>query len=85
MASSEILRDLTALKDRVEKLQREADRAAGALEQTLAQLKTEFGCSTLKEARTKLKELNDQEQKAREAFVASLDAFMLKYPDMESQ
>jgi hypothetical protein len=69
------LNDVLELKKRVEKLQRDADRAAGALAQTLAQLKSEFGCSSLEAAEALLKKAKTDEQKAQVAFDTALAAF----------
>lgn len=62
------IRKFTALKDKAEKQQREADKAAGALEQTLSKLKEEFDCDSLKEAKTILTELESEEAELSEQF-----------------
>lgn len=70
------LNEYLDLKSRVEKLQREADRNAGALEQSMARLKEAFNCSTLEEAEKLLKKLTKEEAEARGAFESALNKFM---------
>ena len=48
------LEKFEALKDRVESLQRKADRSRGALDQLMARLKEEHGVGSLKEAKDEL-------------------------------
>ena len=62
------LNDFTMLKTKAEKLQREASRAEGALEADMKRLKSEFGCSSLKEADAKLIEMREEEDRAKAAF-----------------
>lgn len=75
--------DYTALKDRHEKAQREADRASGALEQAEKQLMEKFNCSSLEEAEEKLKQLKVKETKARKSFDKNLEQFEEKWGDNE--
>ncbi len=63
------------LKEKVEKAQRESDRAEGALAQLTKQLSSEFGCGTTKEARRKLKSLSSELADAEEEFNESVLAF----------
>ena len=67
------------LKKRVEQAQQEANRAEGALEQVMKQLKEEFGCITLEDAKKKLKSLEKQEQKARTDFEEAMEEFEEKW------
>lgn len=69
------------LKERAEQAKREADRAAGALEQTMTRIKTEFGCATLKEARAKLAKLEVEENELGREFDTKLQAFSTKWKD----
>ena len=69
------LQDYLRLKDEVEQAQKQADRSAGALEQSLKRLKDEFDCSSLKEAESMLKTLKKQEQKHRQDFEEALAEF----------
>ena len=75
------LKELTALKDRVEQLRRDADKAAGGLEQTLKQLSEEFDCDTLEAAEKKLKEMVRKEAEAKAAFDTALEEFNEKHSE----
>lgn len=57
------------------------DRAAGRLAGVLEELKTEFGCSSLKEARAKLKELDKLTQEAEAAYAAAEAEFLREFAD----
>ena len=76
-----VLKDYMGLKKKEEQYGRTADRAAGVLGQVMKRLKSDFDCSTLKDARKKLKLLKKQRQKARMAFVKEKEKFEEKYPD----
>jgi predicted nucleic acid-binding Zn-ribbon protein len=69
------------LKEKVEKAQRESDRAEGALAQLTKQLGNEFGCGTTKEARKKLKSLSSELADAEEEFNESVLAFEGEWGD----
>ncbi len=75
------LNEVTALKAKVDRLRRDADRAAGALEQAMARLKTEFKCDSLEAAQKLLKKLRRDESEAREAFEKKLAAFQKEWAD----
>ena len=63
------------LKKRVESAQQETDKAEGALGEVMKQLKTEFGCTTLKEGKRKLKQLEIQEASSKEEFDNAVEKF----------
>lgn len=69
------------LKKRVEAAQQEADKAEGALGEMMKWIKDEFGCSTLNEAKRKLKQLKKQEETSKKAFDDALDVFEGKWED----
>lgn len=71
------------IKERVEKAQKKANKAQGALEQVMKQLKSEFGCSTLPQAKKKLKTLQKETNKAKEVAEAGVNKFAKKYPENE--
>jgi len=73
--SDKLLKKYMGLKKKVERAQQEADKAEGALEQVMKQLKKEFGCSTLEEAKKKLKVLEKQKQKAEKDFEIAVEEF----------
>ncbi len=69
------------LKRKVEKAQQKADKAEGALEQVMKQLKEEFDCPTLESAKKKLKLLKAQEEKAKDAFEEAVEEFEEKWDE----
>lgn len=69
------------LKKKVDQSQQEADKAEGALEQVIKQLKKEFGCTTLEEAKKKLKILERQQQKAETEFGDAVEEFEEKWDE----
>lgn len=75
------LDDYSALARRVEELKRKRDRAAGAAEERKRQLKEEFGCKTLDEARTLLTKKQKQERKLNEEYLNAKEAFEKKWKD----
>jgi outer membrane protein TolC len=64
-----------------EQARRDNDRAMGRRDQLLRELKTKFGLKTLKQARRKLKDLQQQADKADANFDAALDEFEAKWFD----
>ena len=70
-----------ALKRRVESAQQKADQADGAIGEVMKQLKKEFGCSTLNEAKRKLKQLEKQEVESKEKFDSAVEKFENDWPD----
>jgi DNA repair ATPase RecN len=75
------LQDVLDLKKRVERLQREADHAAGALSETMKQLSKEFQCRSLEDAEEKLKQLKKAEAKAQASFEKALAEFEKEFED----
>lgn len=75
------LTDLTALKSKVDNIQREAHRAEGALQQSMTRLKTQFGCSTLKEAEALLKKRKTEVAKAQLMFESAMASFQEEWGD----
>jgi multidrug resistance efflux pump len=49
-----------SLRRQVESTRAEAERAKGAMNQIKADLKKEFGCSTIKEAKAKLESIQEE-------------------------
>jgi uncharacterized protein YjbJ (UPF0337 family) len=74
------LERLSHLKTHVDALRRDADKAQGALEKYLGQLKTEFGCESIKAAEALLKKLQHKTERARKKFTRALERFERKYP-----
>lgn len=76
------LKTYQRLKDKAESAQREADRAAGALEQIGERLKKEFGCSSVKDARKILQRTSAEEGQLEEECEAALAKLREDYPDL---
>jgi hypothetical protein len=72
---------LVKLKERVDKLRREADRAAGVLETVDAALLERFSCATVDEAQELLAELQAEAKLAQEHFEELLAAFEAEWHD----
>lgn len=68
-----------ALKDKVDRLQRDANRAEGALEQSLLRLRREHKCPSLEAAKKKLRELEGLLEKAEKDFNKAADDFEAKW------
>lgn len=78
---SNTLKRYMELKRKTEQSQQEADRAEGALQQVMNQLKKEFGCTTLEDAKKKLDILEKQERKAEIEFEKLINEFALQWPN----
>lgn len=57
-----LLSELAELKKEAEQARREADKAAGALEQLHQRLQDDFGCASVDEARKELVRLEKEEK-----------------------
>lgn len=75
------LSDYLTLKKQVEQLQTDADRAEGALDQLLSQLKKEFGCKSLKEARILLRKLTTELEQLEHDSRTKITAFEEKWSE----
>lgn len=67
------------LKRDVKEATNEAARAQGALDETVKQLKDEFGCSSLKSAKALLGTLKTKADDAGEAFETALNEYETKW------
>ena len=70
-----------SLKKRVESAQQEADQAEGAEKEVMKQIKDEFGCNTLNEAKRTLKQKRKQEADSKEKFDTAFEQFEEDWPD----
>ena len=73
------LKRFTALKQKAEDAQREADKAQGALDQLKERLKKEFQCCSLKDAESLLRNLEKEEKEAEREFDKALAEFEDKF------
>lgn len=69
------------LKKQVDEAKSEADRAQGNLDQLMGRLKKEFGCASIKEAKQKLQELDEESNAAEKAFTKAVNAYQEKWQD----
>lgn len=69
------LKKFNALRAKVQEAQGDVDRARGALDQMLKQLRDEFGCKDLEAADRKAKLLEEQAEAAEEEYNDALQAF----------
>lgn len=76
------INDLTNLKQRMEDVKQEADRAAGALSQIMSRLKKGFDCGTIEDAEKLLSAISRETDKAEQEFENSLAEFESKYEDV---
>ncbi len=74
-------KEFVRLKDRVESLQRKADRAGGALEQWRQQLRKEFSCRSVDEAKELLVKLEREEQELEKGYQKAVKIFECKWRD----
>lgn len=75
------IKDLEQLKKRVEELNQQKLRAEGRLQEAQERLKAEFKVDTLRKAETLLKQLEQEEDTAREKFDTALAEFNEEWSD----
>ena len=68
-------------KRRVEELKRAKERASGAIELLLKQVKTDFGCKNLQEAEEYLDQLDNEIEQLETKLKKSFSKFEEKYGD----
>ncbi len=73
------LKKYEQLKSQVDQARQEADRAEGALAQTMKRLEEEFDCGSLEEAEKLEAELKKKAKKAEEEFDVALANFEEKW------
>ena len=72
-------KEFRQLKDEVEQAKSDADKAKGALDQLMSQLKEEFDCDNLEEAKTLLKDFEKKRSKAAEEFEREMKTYQKKW------
>jgi predicted nucleic acid-binding Zn-ribbon protein len=70
------------LKQQVTRLQRDADRARGAIDAELEKIREEFGVDSLAELETKIKTATAKLAAAGEKFQSARESFEHKYADV---
>lgn len=76
------LRKYQALKDQIEEAKSESSKAAGVLETLKAELKEEFGCMSIKDAKVLLADLIKKQGMAEEEFNGELKRFEAEFGDV---
>lgn len=71
------------LKREVDAAKTESDRAKGALSQLVNQLKTEFKCENLKEAKALLEDLSAKRDKTQRRFEEAMKEYEKKWKEKE--
>ena len=71
------------LKQEVEDAKSEAERAKGALDQLMSQLKSEFDCDDLRSAKALLEDLQAKRDKAQRAFETEMSTYEKKWQKEE--
>lgn len=74
-------KEFLKMKAQVERLQKESDRARGALDQLYKTLKEEFDVDDLRAAKKLLRELEEQSEKASVRFVRAAERFQERWGD----
>ena len=67
------------IKKQVERDQQKADKAEGALNQIMKQLKDEFNCSTLEEAERMLKKMKKKSKELQKQFEEAIEKYEKEY------
>ena len=76
------LQKYTALKTKAEELQRDADKAAGAVETIRTRLRKEFKVPTIAAAKKLILELEQEEKKLEKEFEKALATFEKEFKDV---
>lgn len=73
------LREFTDLQEEISSLQRQLDRELGARDKLKSDLFEKFDCSTIKEARTRLEDLDEQIAREEKKFARQLKEFQNEF------
>lgn len=74
-------RDLAALKERAERLRKDAAKAEGALERVAEQLREEFKCDSVEAAEKLLSRLRREEREADRSYRSACRRFERRWGD----
>lgn len=72
-------KELLKLKEKVDNAEQAVQQLKGRKKELLAQLKKDFNCNTIKEAKAKKKELSSEHEKTQEKLNAKLKEIKNKY------
>lgn len=76
------LKEYNLLKDTADRKRREADKAQGAFDNALADLKKTYEVKSMEEAKVLLAELEKKAEKAEAAFDAEFETFKKEHGDV---
>jgi len=79
------LQKYTSLKNKVDSLKEQADKAQGAYEQVLIQLEEELGTKNIKQARIVLSEIKQEHQELEDEFISALKEWKEKCEKAKSK
>lgn len=73
------LQQILALKNKVESLRRKADEMKGAQDQLQKQLKKDYGCETVEDARKLLRKMKKEQEKLEKQYEEEMNRFHKKW------
>lgn len=76
------VREYERIKKRVDELERESAKAVGARDQLLEQLKEEFGCKSLKDAKSLAVKMRKELDEAEQVYENELARFKEKWKEV---
>lgn len=82
---AETVRQLSELKVKVERLRANTDRAKGALDVALAELRDKWGCVDLDDARSLLERLEKEGKVLKTTYTQQFDAFEKAHGELLAQ
>ncbi len=74
--------DIADLKERVERLRRDVDRAQGAYDQSMQRLSSEFDCSSIQAAEKKMARLEEEQEELEAKLKKAMKKLREDYPDV---
>jgi phosphate starvation-inducible protein PhoH len=74
--------ELLDLKEKLEENKQKVNRLAGQLDNYISVLKEEYGCKSVKEAKEKLRTLQDQQQQIDDQIEEKTQELTEKYPEL---
>lgn len=78
---TQTIKEAMELLESVDKYKQQRDRQEGRLEQLESRLQTEFGCSSLEEAKVTLESMLDKKEKLEDELKEKLTEFNREYGD----
>jgi hypothetical protein len=81
MTDNNLSQELLELKQEIEEAQQQANKAQGAYEQIMKQIKKDFACNNLEQVDKLLKELESKERRLKQEYETELNKFKKKWKD----